>query len=562
MQSMTVTGRRGGECGARRMFKGILASAGALAIVLSSASSAGAQAGCPQVVDDDAFPGASQLKKLVNKNAGFGLRFPASASNDEQIAWLSRQARKIDGMKIRNDHYSLPAWLPTAEAKDSTDAHPRLDLARAGGLTVDAKGAGKIPVAGAIPFSKPAPKGGPKGDLVYLPPDVPITPENAAGKVVIRDFVPASIPYSVFQALGLYIGPDSSSRAGDYTRPYLTGGGHEDLLAASAAGVAGLIVDMDIPRKQARGYSDPHAGTFYGAPAVFVGNEQAAQLKRLAEQNVSASVTVKAKIDRSAKTRTLIASLPGQSPQRMILSTNTDGAGWVQDNGPAGMLALARYYGKLPLECRPRTLELEFGAAHQTLIHDGTNRYAAEMDRNYDKGTVSFAFGLEHLGTRELVPVADDDGSGQHLEFTGKAEPWLWAVGPSQTLRDAIVGIAQRRNLPDTAVLRGASAPTPTVPSICSFGGLGNAFHQRLIPTTAIISGPWSLYAQSFGREAINMNLLRGQLLAAGDTLLALDGLPQADIAGDYTNLREQRAQGAATCPNETYPQTAPGPGA
>ncbi len=58
------------------------------------------------------------------------------------------------------------------------------------------------------------------------------------------------------------------------------------------------------------------------------------------------------------------------------------------------------------------------------------------------------------------------------------------------------------------------------------------------------------------------MNLLRGQLLAAGDTLLALDGLPQADIAGDYTNLREQRAQGAATCPNETYPQTAPGPGA
>ena len=39
---------------------------------------------------------------------------------------------------------------------------------------------------------------------------------------------------------------------------------------------------------------------------------------------------------------------------------NTDGTSWVPENGVIGMLAFARYYAKLPLRCRPRTLELVF----------------------------------------------------------------------------------------------------------------------------------------------------------------------------------------------------------
>jgi hypothetical protein len=92
-------------------------------------------------------------------------------------------------------------------------------------------------------------------------------------------------------------------------------------------------------------------------------------------------------------------------------------------------------------------------------------------------------------------------------------------------------------------------------------GGLGNAFHRHLIPTIAMISGPWSLYAPSFERSAISFERMRSQLLAASDAVLALDGLPRQELAGDYLAMREQRAQGGRTCPSERYPQFAPGPG-
>ena len=49
-----------------------------------------------------------------------------------------------------------------------------------------------------------------------------------------------------------------------------------------------------------------------------------------------------------------------------------------------------------------------------------------------------------------------------------------------------------------------------------------------------MISGPWSLYAPSFERRAIDFKRMRSQLLAIGDTVLTLDQIPSEQIAGDY----------------------------
>ncbi len=122
----------------------------------------------------------------------------------------------------------------------------------------------------------------------------------------------------------------------------------------------------------------------------------------------------------------MIATLPGKSPEKTAMFANTDGHSWVQEDGVVGLIAFARYYAGLPLRCRPRTLEIAFTSAHDAVVVDGAARYAQRLDDEYDSGLVAYAFAVEHLGTRELVPHPTD-GSGQRLEFTGLGEPFLFA---------------------------------------------------------------------------------------------------------------------------------------
>ena len=374
--------------------------------------------------------------------------------------------------------------------------------------------------------------------------------------MVVRDFPTGSLPFgAVGPLLGLYLTPDLAGYT-DYSRPYLATL-HEELIAAGQAGAAGVVFAFDVPGKQVRGYYDPHVGTLYRVPAVFVGSAQATRLKALAAQGSSARVTVRAKIARK-KTRNLIARLPGRSSEKIVLAANTDGNSWVQENGVIGMLAFARYYAKLPKRCHPRTLELVFSSAHDGFRDDGLNPDHYPLD----KKKIAFAFTIEHLGTREILPTGE--GAARRLKFTGRADPALFGAGDSEVLRQTAVAATKRRNLPRTAVLKGLGVPNADqAPPICSMGGLGNYFHPNLVPTLAMISGPWTLYDPAFGRRAIDFGQMRSQMLAAGDAVLALDGLPRAQIAGDYPALQAQLDQGTKTaCPLDgTFPLRAPGPG-
>jgi hypothetical protein len=488
------------------------------------------------------------MKRIV----GFGqLRNAGSRSLNQEQRWLESRLRRIRGMKVRSDPYYVRSWQPTTKAKKG----PGRDLARAGALRLPgANGSTGVPVAGAVPYSRPTNDRGSGGPLVYLPPDQPITAENSAGRVVIRDFPKASIPSAGIQFLSLYITPDLASQTGDYARPYLAPL-NQEMVAAGTAGAAGVIFVFDVPRKQVRGYWDPHDGTHYKVPGLFVGVDQGAQLKALAASGRSARVIVHAQSKR-AKTRNLIATLRGRSPQRIVLSTHTDGVTWVQENGTDGVLAMARYLAGLPKACRSRTFQFVFASGHLGFARDGTELFARRLDPQYDQGSVAFALALEHMGTREILPVPDADGFGQHLIFTGQGEPYLFGAGDSEALHRAAVDATKARGLDHTAVLRGLGVPVAgQVPPICSMGGIGTAFQTHLIPTLAMISGPWSLWAPSFGARAVDFHRMRSQLLAAGDAVLALQGLPGEQIAGDYPRFRAERAAGTPTCSTELPPQ-------
>lgn len=529
---------------------------------ISTPDNAAQSTGCGDTMDDRLFTNVAQLKALVAKPPTFGLRSPGSDADNKSVAWLESELRKLPGIQIRSQYFDIKRWQPTPLAADGVSR----DLEAAGKLTITPSGQSTVslPVAGAVPFSLATGSAGKSGALVYLPTGTAISAANSKGKMVIRDYPSTPLPYATFLALADYLTPDLLPlMTSNYDRPYIAAAKQvEDLIAAGRVGAAGIIFVFNVPREQVAAYWDPHDGTHFIVPSIMVGVDEGEQLKKLATSDGTANIAVLGERD-IAPTRNLFATLPGKSPERIVINANTDGNTWVQENAVGGMLALARYFAHRPAECRPRTIEFAFGASHLAYSKDGTALYAQELDKDYDKGTVAFAFAIEHMGTREILPVARTDGPGQILKFTGESEPMAWFAGESPALAAASISAVQQRGLDRIAILRGQDIPNPArVPMNCSFGGIGGHFHSYLIPTLAIISGPWSLWAPYFGESAIDFDRMRSQLLAVGDVILALDDLPREVIAGAYPLERQLRAAGAPTCPTALPPEEAPGPDA
>lgn len=510
-----------------------------------------ARTSCPTSVNANAFADASEFRRLSAKLTSFGLRSPGSAEHNRALAWIEREMRAIRGMRIRSDYYTINRWQPLPQVPGRT---PGRDLARAGGLKIDNGGAAQtLPVAGALPFTLPTSVHGRPGKLVYLPDDQPITAANARGRIIVREVPPASIAYVLFRAIAHYATPDMPT-SGDYKRPYFRQI-DPTLIDAGKAGAAGVVFLWDVPTAQVRGYWEPHTGTRFRVPAVYAGNDQAARLRRLAQEGASAHIIVRAKWDR-VRTRNLIATLTGQTRERIVVNTHTDGVTWVQENGSVGAIALARYLARLPLRCRHRDVQFALTSDHLGFTGDGTFRYGKQLDKDYAKGTVAFVMSIEHLGTREILPT----GPNNTLRFTGRGEPIAWsAPEESPTLVRASVDAVKRRRLDHTVVLKGVEAPVADrVPQFCSQGGLGTNFNSLLIPTISTITGPWSLWAPSFGERAIDFGRMRREVLATGDVARALDRVPRAKIAGSYMTERQKRAKGAKTCDLTPPPAVAP----
>lgn len=515
----------------------------------------GDPAECGTTIDAESFPGADDLRALAREWNGFGLRSPASEQHEAALDWLADELATVPGMEITWDEYVIDRWQPTPEATDA----PGRDLAAAGGLRVTGGSEElEVPVAGAVPFTLPTGEAGSGGPLVHLPPGEPITSQNAAGRVVVREIEHRSIPFAGFAAIAHHLTEDFPAE-GDYDRPYLRQL-DELLTEAGLAGAAGVVLVWDAPTEQVRGYWDPHTGTRFAVPAVYAGADQLPALVELATAGATAEVVVRAEWD-EATTRNLIATLPGRSRERIVVNTNTDSVTWVQENGPVAAIALARHLGDLPAECRARDVQFALTSNHLGFTADGTFRYGPGLDEDFDDGTVAFVMAIEHLGTREILPGADG-----RLAPTGEGEVLAWsAPQESPVLVQASIDAVERRALDRTAVLPGVGAPTEgQVPAICSQGGLGTNFHGLLVPTIAGITGPWSLWAPAFGEDAIDFTRMRDQLMAFGDVARALDQVPRDEIAGDYPGARARRSEGAPTCDLTPPPAAAPtggGPG-
>jgi hypothetical protein len=516
----------------------------------SRAENRAAASSCPSGVDRGAIASVAGLRHMNRYLARLGVRPTGSPAQERYISFIRHRMRAIPGIHMSRLGFSIDRFVERS-------ASLRL---RIGHTTT------RLPVASAVPYSKPTGGDGVTGPLTIVPDDQAITAENSAGKIVVRPAPAGSIPYAVFFpgpiAYWMYDPGHTIDPTASYEGDFINYDARlADLHDAEAAGARGILFTKDLPTRQLRDHYEPYEGQRFGVPGLWLGADEASRIDDAISAGgppPRATITVRAHYQRT-DTPSILATLPGRSDRRLVVDSHTDGTNAVEDNGPIAMIAIARYLSKLPIACRPRTVEFSFSTAHfyqrvasPTVRNGGAEQLAERLDRSYDKGKVSAVLVLEHLGALEYKPQPRQGGVGEVLRKTGQPELDFMAVTPSEPLLNTVKDLVQTYDLRRTSLLQGADAPGDHVPPHCSFGGEGTPFNKHLLPTIGVIAAPQTLYDPAFGMAGIDFELMHRETLAFTDLLQRMAGMSQADIAGQVTQFRAMRAAGAPTCP--AYP--------
>jgi hypothetical protein len=526
----------------------------ALALALMGCFAASARAApCPTAPDPAALPDAPTLRQMNSFVDSLGARPTGSAAHARYVDWIREQMRAIPGIELNELPYTIHRWTPSASS-----------------LRITVDGATKtLPIAGPIPYSKPTGPEGATAPLAIVPADQKITADNAKGKIVVREANAGSVPNAAFLLPVVSWEPPydphntfdpSGTFFGDFINyiPRV-----QDLRDSAAAGAKGLLFVKNVPRRQIVDHYEPYEGEPFQVPGLFLGADEGKQITDAiaAGKNPSAQVVDEARYEDVA-TPSIEATLPGQSPQRIVIDSHTDGTNAAEDNGPVAMIAIARYLAGLPAECRPRTIQFAFSTAHfyqrlrDPAIRDGgAEQLAEQLDRDYDKGTVSAVVVLEHLGAVDYQQFPRSDGGpGVELKPTGLRAIQFIGITPSPALVSAVDGVVRSYDLQRSLLLQGADAPGSTVPAHCSFGGEGTPYNAHLLPTIGVISAPQTLYNPAFGLEGIDFDAMRDEVRAYTELVNRMGVMSQSDVAGSVDSERAQRAAGAPGCPEAIPP--------
>ena len=454
-----------------------------VAMAFASAAAApaptAAAATCPTRVEPADFTSSASLRAFNAQLERLGPRPTASEAQARYIAALERRMRRLHGVRVRSLPYAIDRW-------DHRSTRLELDGTA-------------LPVAGPVPYARPAEA---RGALLEVPRGQPIGPE-AAGRIVVRDATPSAVPFSVFgpSLLGRFLHDPGDTLAGApaFRRDFLDYDARmADLQAAADAGARGLLFLTDLPREQVRGQYAPYEGVRWRIPAAYLGADEGARVRAaMAAGAASARLTLRATTRRDAPTRTLMATLPGRSDRRIVVESHTDGINATWDNGPIAMVAMARRFAALPLDCRPRTMEFVFSTGHffQRLTSPTCATAAPSRSRGSWTATTtrawrpwwSWSSTSARSSTRACrgpgacrEPAAEDAATGSSSSSPSpRAGRWSGRCGRGPAPRHAAHGTAargRRRGRPRAFALQ--------------LGGEGTPYTRHLLPTVAAIAAP------------------------------------------------------------------------
>ena len=393
--------------------------------------------------------------------AKLGPKYTGNQAHATFVEFLASHLKEF-GLDVARERYTLPRW----EAR-----RWEITVTPVSGKII------KAPVTSYFPYSGQTPAAGVTGELVYAGHAPSFKLDGLQGKVALIDFATNARKFSeMYRPWGIY--PADARFPSEY-RP--ARGGVNDLTQFQRAGAVGVIIAWtDVSDANAMDQYTPFSRPPQGVAGLYVGRETGAKLKDLAGSGAKATVMLEADIFPDTPTDTLIATLPGTISDEIILvNTHTDGPNATEENGGLGILALAKYFAKLPKRERKRTLVFPLTSGHFAGPWVPSMRGIIQKYPDLIRKTVA-ALTVEHLGCREWT-----DDASMHYKPTGENE-WAVAITEYASTGKILVGALEGSGDQKTAVVN---------PVHGGWLGEGGSLARAGVPTIGYIPQPNYLLA-------------------------------------------------------------------
>lgn len=354
---------------------------------------------------------------------------------------------------------------------------------------------------------------------------------DVRGKVVVARVGFSSLPVFFMRPFAPGVQDSGKTFGIDYLfkDPYSAAdfpGNYLRAMEGGAAAFIGILEDnFESNQYHNESYASYDPGQAWKIPGVWLSPANGDALERqirAAAAPIMLTMRFEGELTR-AMARAVVGYLPGQSDEIVLIQSHhdSDTTGAVEDaSGVAEVLALAKYFGQVPIGHRTRTLMFATMDTHFTdyaVHHAFANRHI--RPGNPMKERVVAVVTVEHVGN-EFVRGAN----GQPVS-TGLIVPRVLLVSDEvKGLKDLTLGVMRKYRLDRTFML-----PTSLMQRIAGEPGLpadSSDFIRAGAPVVALVGAPMYLYDATDTPDKVANSELHRVARAFVDVVFGLSELP------------------------------------
>ncbi len=464
---------------------------------IASAAAVAVSAGAVSKYRAGLLPSQKEIWEQQVWMAKLGPKYTGNAAHAQFVEFLATQLKSA-GLEVERERYTFPRW----EAR-----RWELTITPASGAVF------RAPVTSYFPYSGQTPAAGVTGGLVFAGTNPAFSLNDLQGKIALIDFKCNVRKFGeIYKPWGIH---PADAAFPDSIHP--ARGAVNNLTQFQKAGAIGVVLAWtDVSDANAADQYTPFSRPPQNIPGLYVGRETGAKLRSLAG-NAKATLVLEAETFADSPTDTILATLPGSSgDEAIIVNTHTDGPNATEENGGLGIVALARYFSRIPKSERKRTLVFPLTTGHFAGPWVPSIRGVIAKHPELIQKAVA-AVTVEHLGCKEWMDDAD-----YRYRATGENE-WSVAITENKhtagALLQALDGSASRK----TAVVN---------PVHGGWLGEGASLARAGIPTIGYIPQPNYLLAGPADGciEKLSAELMHSQIQDFAKTIHLLDEIPAAEL--------------------------------